>query len=198
MMDQLNRILLLITGFLAAYQIVAGVKGADAFAGLGYTIAFGVLLIAGLLLIIFGMQVLASPIVVIVAAIIPLGLAVGLVAQYFPALGIIALALAIVGLLAITLSRMGSREKLATVVLAVVHGTAGVFIFGLPIILSLRGIAPLGLALVGVGGVLIGLGGLLLSLLKAGKPILSEATVLMVLPGLLLLMTIAFVVGFAA
>jgi len=48
-----------------------------------------------------------------------------------------------------------------------------------------------------VGGALIGVGGLLLSFLKAGKPILSHETILKVLPGLLLLMTICFVVGFA-
>ena len=52
-------------------------------------------------------------------------------------------------------------------------------------------------ALVGVGGALIGVGGLLLSFLKAGKPILSRETILKILPGLLLLMTICFVAGFA-
>jgi hypothetical protein len=36
-----------------------------------------------------------------------------------------------------------------------------------------------------------------LALLKAGKPLLSRATILKVLPGLLLLMTAAFVAGFA-
>jgi hypothetical protein len=36
----------------------------------------------------------------------------------------------------------------------------------------------------------------LLALLKAGKPLLSRATILKVLPGLLLLMTAAFVAGF--
>jgi len=44
---------------------------------------------------------------------------------------------------------------------------------------------------------LIGVGGLLLALLKVGKPLLSRATILKVLPGLLLAMTVAFVAGFA-
>jgi hypothetical protein len=197
-MSGLDRIFLLITGLLAAYQIVVGVKSADALAALAYTVAFGVLLVAGLLLIIFGFEVLASPIVVVVAAIIPVWLALGLVAQYFSVLGTTALVLAIVGLLAVAVTRFGARGKLATMVLAVVHGIAGIIIFGLPIVLSLRGIAPPGFAMIGVGGALIGLGGLLLSFLKAGKPILSEETILTVLPGLLLLMTAAFVAGFAA
>jgi len=66
----------------------------------------------------------------------------------------------------------------------------------LPIILSLRGLASGGFAWVGVGGALIGVGGLLLAFLKAGKPILPQKIILTVLPGLLLLMTAAFVAGF--
>ncbi|MDI6822922.1 MAG: hypothetical protein QME87_00925 [Bacillota bacterium] len=42
---------------------------------------------AGLLLIAFGYGVLASPLVVIVAALIPLALATGLVVQHFPSYG---------------------------------------------------------------------------------------------------------------
>ncbi|MBA4379951.1 MAG: hypothetical protein C0393_04580 [Anaerolinea sp.] len=82
-------------------------------------------------------------------------------------------------------------------VLAVVHGIAGLVIFILPIYLSITGQAASGFSLVGVGGALIGVGGILLALLKTGKPLLSRATILKVLPGLLLLMTAAFVAGFA-
>jgi len=56
---------------------------------------------------------------------------------------------------------------------------------------------PAGFALVGLGGAVIGLGGLLLAFLKAGKPILSQKTILTLLPGLLFLMTAAFVCGFS-
>jgi hypothetical protein len=50
---------------------------------------------------------------------------------------------------------------------------------------------------VGLGGALIGLTGLLLSFLKTGKPIVSRESILRILPGILLLMTLAFVIGFA-
>jgi hypothetical protein len=70
-------------------------------------------------------------------------------------------------------------------------------IFFLPIILALSGNLPSGFALVGVGGMLIGLGGMLLSFLKAGKPLLSREKILAVFPSLLLMMTVAFVAGFA-
>ncbi|MCC6601918.1 MAG: hypothetical protein IT327_01845 [Anaerolineae bacterium] len=81
--------------------------------------------------------------------------------------------------------------------LAFVHGIAGLIIFILPIVLGANQAVPWGFALVGVGGALIGLGGLLLSFLKAGRPVLPQETILIVLPGLLFLMTAAFVAGFS-
>jgi hypothetical protein len=71
-MSVLDRILLLITGLLAAYQIVVGIEGLGTLTTWCYTIAFGVLLVAGLLMIIMGFEVLDSPLVVIVATIIPI------------------------------------------------------------------------------------------------------------------------------
>ena len=73
---------------------------------------------------------------------------------------------------------------------------AGLTIFLLPLVLSIRGALGPAFTLVGVGGALIGIGGLLLSFLKAGKPILPRDTILKILPGLLLLMTACFVAGF--
>lgn len=191
----LDRILLLITGLLAAYQIIA-MDGITGLAGWAYTIAFGVLLVAGLLIIIMGFEVLDSPWVVIVSTIIPLSLSLGLVAEYLPAWTIPYLIFVIAGFLAVVTTRLASPEKLATFTLAFVHGIAGMLIFLLPIVFALSGRANPGFALVGVGGALIGVGGLLLSFLKAGKPILPQKTILTILPGLLLLMTASFVAGF--
>jgi hypothetical protein len=193
----LDRILLLLTGLLAAYQIVIGVEGAAPLAIISYTIAFGVLLVASLLIIIMGFEALDSPWVVIVSTIIPLGLSMGLVSEYLPDWTIPYLIFVIVGFLAVALSQIARPGKLATLFVAIVHGIAGMLIFLLPILLSLSGQTPVGFALVGVGGALIGVGGLLFSFLKAGKPILSQNTILTILPGLLLLMTAAFVAGFA-
>jgi hypothetical protein len=67
----------------------------------------------------------------------------------------------------------------------------------LPVLLAITNRAAPGFALVGLGGALIGLGGLLLSFLKTGKPILSRKTILKILPGLLLVTTAAFVLGFS-
>ena len=196
-MSPLDRVLLLLTGILAAYQISVGIDGFDTLPVIAYTIAFGVLLVAGLLLIILGFEVLDSPVVVIVSTIIPLSLATGLVWQHLASFGISYLVFAIAGFLAITLTRtLPTPGKIPTIVLALVHGIAGMTIFLLPIILSIQGKTQPLFSLVGVGGALIGIGGLALSFLKAGKPILSKELILKILPIILFLMTLCFVIGF--
>jgi hypothetical protein len=151
-----------------------------------------------LLLIILGFDVLDSPIVVIISTIIPLSLSLGLVWEHLAAYRTGYLLFAIIGFLAVLVTRsIPLKNKMPVFVLAVVHGIAGLTIFLLPIIWAFTGRATHGFALVGIGGALIGVGGLLLSFLKAGKPLLSRATILKVLPGLLLLMTAAFIAGFA-
>jgi len=198
-MTTLDRVLLLLTGLLAAYQIVVGIDQLSTVPIIAYTIAFGVLLVAGLLLIILGFDVLDAPVVVIVSTIIPLALSLGLVWEHLASYRILYLIFTISGFLAVSLTRtipMKNRERVSTITIAVVHGIAGMTIFLLPIILSAQGVMKSAFALVGIGGALIGVGGLLLSFLKAGKPILSKDTILKVLPGLLLLMATCFVAGF--
>jgi len=196
-MSNLDRILLLLMCLLAAYQIVVGIDQMDSIPIIAYTIAFGVLLVAGLLLIILGVDVLDSPIVVIISTIIPLSIATGLVYQHLASQRTLYLLFAIIGFAAVTFTRsIQMQNKLPVITIAIVHGIAGMTIFLLPIITSIQGQTNPLFSLVGIGGALIGIGGLLLSFLKTGRPILSEKTILRVLPSLLLLMTICFVAGF--
>lgn len=196
-MSILDRILLLMTGLLAAYQIAFGIEGSLTLPLIVYTISFGVLLVAGLLLIIMGFDVLNAPAVVIISTLIPLSLSTGLVWEYLPPMRVIFLAFALTGLLAIIVTRsFPISGKIPTLVLALVHGVAGVSITLLPILYVIFGKAEPGFAFIGIGGALIGVGGSLLAFLKSGKPILSQKLILTVLPGLLLLMTFCFVIGF--
>ena len=71
-MTPIDRILLLLTVILAAYQVAVGIDGLSTLPIIAYTIAFGVLLVASLLLFILGLDVLDSPIVVIISTIIRL------------------------------------------------------------------------------------------------------------------------------
>ncbi len=194
----LNRLLLLATCLLAAYQVAIGINGLESVAMVAYTIAFGVLLVAGLLLIILGFEVLDSRIVVMATSIIPLSLSLGLIWEHFIPGRLPYLAFAILGYLAIIITRMIDLPgQLSIAILAIVHGVAGLVVFLLPTILSAQEVTRPGFALVGLGGAFIGLAGLLLYFLKTGRPIFSREVLLSIFPAILLLMTGAFVLGFS-
>jgi hypothetical protein len=196
-MTSADRLLILLAALLASYQIAVGINGLGTVPITAYTIAFGALLVAMLLMIILGFGVLDSPVVVIVSTAIPLALALGLVWEYLASYRTLYLLFTIIGFVAVVLTRLlPLPRKTSTILLAVVHGVAGMTIFLLPSVLAANGIVHPGFALVGLGGAMIGLGGSLLSFLKTGKPILPRETILKVLPSLFMLMTACFVAGF--
>ena len=194
-----DRILLFLTGFLAAYQIAIGIDHFSKIPMLAYTIGYGFLLLAGLLIIILGFEVLDSSIVVIISSTIPLSLSLGLVWEYLPAFRVIYLVFILFGYLAIMATRFFLMENsLPWIMVAVFHGVAGLIIFILPEVLVFTGQTGPIFSLVGFGGALIGIGGLLLVMLRAGKSLLSRQTIFRILPILLLLMTAFLVLGFSA
>jgi hypothetical protein len=196
-MTSIDRLLLLFTGVLAGYQVAVGINGLGTIPITAYTIGFGVLLVASLLMIILGFEVLAAPIVVIISTIIPLSIALGLAWEHLDSYRAYYLIFTIVGFLAVALTRaLPMQNKAPTAIIALVHGIAGLTIFLLPSILAASGAMKPAFALVGLGGALIGLGGLLLSFLKAGRPIVPRATIFKIFPALLMLTTTAFVAGF--
>ncbi len=193
----LNRCLLLAMCLLAAYQVAVGINGLESVPIIAYTLAFGVLLVAGLLIIIIGFDVLNSRIVVMATTIIPLGISLGLIWEYASTWRLPYLVFAMLGYLAIIITRLIDLPvQLSTAILAIVHGAAGMVVFLLPTILSAQAATRPGFAFVGLGGALIGLAGLLLYFLKTGRPIVSREIILNIFPAILLLMTGAFVLGF--
>ncbi|MEN8240644.1 MAG: hypothetical protein ABFS17_01890 [Chloroflexota bacterium] len=194
----LDRVLLLVTGVLAAYQVGFGIRSLGFIPEISYAVAFGVLLIAGLLIIILGFEILDSPMVVVVATIIPLSMSLGLVAQFYQSwLGPFAVFVAL-SFLVILITRFVGGKGIKVIAIIIGHGISGMIIFLVPLLLSFSGKTPGLFSFVGVGGALIGIGGSLLSFLKMGKPILSKNTILTILPGLLMIMMICFLVGFSA
>ncbi|MCC6956959.1 MAG: hypothetical protein IT316_09220 [Anaerolineales bacterium] len=86
-MFTIDNLFLLLTGLLAAYlcwffwqRYSRDKKIYDLY----YLVGFAVLLVSGLLLIFLGLGILASPFVLTVASLIPLGISLGLAEQYFP------------------------------------------------------------------------------------------------------------------
>lgn len=78
----LDRIIPFGTCLLAAHQVAIGINGLEHVPTIAYTVAFGVLLVAGLLIIILGFEVFQSSIVVIVSTITPLSLSLGLIWEH--------------------------------------------------------------------------------------------------------------------
>ena len=101
----LDRALLFVMVVLAAYQVAIGIDHLTTLSIAAFTIAFGILIIAGLLLIILGFDVMESPLVVIVSTIIPLAMSLGLVWERLISLRTIYLAFAIIGFLAVLITR---------------------------------------------------------------------------------------------
>jgi hypothetical protein len=193
-LSKLNRIILLSTAILASYQVVRGIDGLGTMAIACYTIGFGVIIIASLLIMILGFEVLDSSLVVIASTLIPLSLSLGLISGYFRT-GLIPFGIFfVVGFCTILITRLTGIKKLAVIVLVFVHGVAGLTISFLPVILVVRGIVPAGFVFVSIGGGFTGLGGLLISFLKMGKPVLSRERILAVFPVLIIL---TFVIGFS-
>jgi hypothetical protein len=192
-------IFLVLTGLLAAFLCWYFWKRYNlhkALHNVYYLMGFAVLLVSGLLLIILGLGILASPWVLTVATLIPLGISIGLVEEYFPKWKKIYKWFAVVGFLAIAIGGIGEIELLRKISVPVFHGVAGLIILLVPFLAKKT---PQGFFWVGIGGLLIGIGGIALAFLSAGKPLLffTEDVVMTILTPLLFLMTGAFALGFA-
>ena len=200
----LDNLFLLLTGLTAAYllwRFYTRWSKEKKLYDLYYAMGFLVLLVSGLLLIFLGMGILSSPYVLTVASLIPLGISMGLVEQYFPKYKKAFKWFALVGFLAIALTGIFKIEIGRKISVPLFHGVAGLVIFLGPFLatFSLKDKkAPRGFWWVGIGGLLIGLGGIALAFIANGAQLLffSPTFVMLILTPLLLLMTLAFTYGF--
>lgn len=197
-MFTLDNLFLLLTGLLAAYlcwYFWQRYNLHKALHNLYYLMGFAVLLISGLLLIFFGLGLLASPYVLTVASLIPLGISMGLAEEYFPSWKTYFKWFAAIGFVAIAITSIAGIEIGRKISVPLFHGVAGLVIFLGPFLAK---DAPKGFFWVGIGGVLIGLGGIALAFISMGAQLLffSPAFVMMILTPLLFLMTGAFTIGF--
>lgn len=198
-MFTIDNLFLLVTGVLAAYlcwYFWQRYNLNKALHNLYYLMGFAVLLISGLLLIFFGLDILASPYVLTVASLIPLGIAMGLSEEYFPSWKKPFKWFLTIGFLAIAITSIGGMDTLRKIAVPLFHGVAGLLIFLGPF--YAKG-APKGFWWVGIGGMLIGLGGIALAFITLGRQLLffSPSFVALILTPLLFLMTGAYALGFA-
>ncbi len=195
----LDRILLLATGLVAIYllwRFWSRYRQSKQLFDIYYLMGFAVLLVSGLLLIFLDYSILASPLVLTIASLIPLGISLGIANEYFPTWKKAFAWFALIGFLAIAITSIAGLATLKKIAVPLFHGVAGLVIFLGPFLAKH---APKGFQWVGVGGALIGIGGIALAFLSAGRPLLGIFTaelVFTILAPLLLLMTLAFAWGF--
>jgi len=197
-MNWFDRIVLLLTGLVAAYLVwrfwTRYSKDKKLF-DLYYIMGFVVLFVSGVLLIIRGYGILGSPFVLTVASLIPLGISMGVAEQYYTGWKKAFKWFALVGFLTIAVSSFAGWGLIRKTSVPLFHGVAGLIIFLGPFFAKNAG---KGFRWVGIGGLLIGLGGIALAFLSVGAQLLffSQSFVLIILAPLLLLMTLAFTFGF--
>lgn len=202
----LDNLFLLLTGLTAIYllwRFYTRWSKNKAIYDLYYMMAFLVLLVSGLLLIFLTYSILGlggttlSPYILPIASLIPFGISVGIIRQYFPKWKRVYLWFATIGLIAIAVTSIGGMADLKKFAVPIFHGVAGLVIFLGPFLAKN---APKGFWMVGIGGALIGIGGLALaSLTVSGQAlfgIFTKELVFAILAPLLLAMTLAFTWGF--
>lgn len=191
------RFVLLLTAVIAGWQIAHGLPEDAPLPLVAYTVGFGVLLLVCLWLPLMGLEVLHHPLVVVVAALVPLSFSLGLVGEYWPQGVPIFLALAVAGMIGIAYSRMGGASpRLGVLIVALVHGVAGLVIVGMPVWAWVQGLARPGILGIGAGGALIGLSGLALLGQRLRWIPTRGRDFTPVLPWSLLLTLICLVIGF--
>ncbi len=196
-----DQAILLLTGLTAVYliwRLWGRYSTEKALHDVYYAMAMTVLFVSGVLLIFGGWGLLASPYILTVATLIPLGLSMGLMNQFMPEYKKAYAWFALVGFLAVAFTSI-TGNSLKSIAVPVFHGVAGLIIVGLPLYLCLvKKTAPKGFGMVALGGILISLGGMALAFYKAGKVLLffTEPVIFAILAPLLLLMALAFTWGF--
>jgi hypothetical protein len=205
-----DQIILLLTGLIAVYMIWFFIKRQKNPATTGPLniygiVAFAVFLVAGLLLIFLGWEILGllgggsqkSLFVAVVAGLIPFSLATGLISKFYPKFEKPYLGLMILGVVLIALTKYAGLGTLGKIVYPLFHSIAGLTIFFIPILALKSGKAKTAFINVTIGGTLIGLGGIALGFLTVGKQLLffSGEFVLMILAPLLFLTALFFALG---
>ncbi len=197
-----DQIILLLTGVIAVYMVYYffreyNSKKTKQEYYLWYMASFGVLFVAGVLIVLFGFGVLGSPLIKVVATLIPFGIAIGLVHQFYYKYYHYYLSFLFTGFLLIMLENFGVFQT--RTVYPVFHAIAGLTIFLVPIVVARSGQVGYRFIWVGIGGALIGIGGMTLASLGFGQPLMGVFTsevVFAILAPILLLMSMSFAYGF--
>lgn len=199
-----NIALLLLTGVVALVMAiylfrayVADKKTAHLF----WMISLLVLFVSGVLIILLGFEVLEEPLIPVIAALIPVGIATGLYYALWEDknYGLIFFIYSLVVLVFVTLARLDIfLSDYGTILIMAIHVPSGGSIMLLPVYSAITNMTESASIYFSIGGLLISIGGMLLAFLRLSEPFLGifdADTIFLVLPGLLLIVGAFFVLG---
>ncbi len=198
----LDQALLLLTGLTAVYLIYRFIQAFKEREDnkkhfIPLIVAFSVLFVSGVLVILFDFAVLTRPEIKIVATLIPFGIAIGLMCEFYKKYAQYYKAFLLLGFILIILLNYGIIDT--KLVYPIFHSIAGLTIFFIPILAVRNKLAVKGFIGVTIGGTIIGIGGIALAFLGAGKPLLGIFTgelVFAIITTILLTMTLGFTYGY--
>ena len=194
-MSVINRIVFLCTAIVSGFMVISGMGPYSELTTFYFTVAFGMLVLASILLMLLGFEILENNSVLVLSALIPVGMSLGMVNQYLPQFHRFYLWFSVAALLAIILTRLVKSKIVSIIAIGLVHGISGSFVFFLPILLVFGNGYTAVMLLIPVGGLIIGITGMLLGMLKGGKQLFEPSKFFDMFPKALLLATLAFVSG---
>jgi hypothetical protein len=164
-----------------------------------WAVSFLVLFVSGVLIILNGFEVLQEPLVPVVAALIPAGLASGLFFAVGPEekFGLLFTAYALIGIVLLAIAKLEILfEDFSSMILMAVHIPSGLTIVLLPLLTALRKETEMTSIFFALGGFCISLGGVLLAIATVDETILlSFDDIFAILPILLVIVGVLFVLG---
>lgn len=198
----LDQGLLLLTGLTAVYLIyrflqVFKERTENKKHFIPLMVSFAVLFVSGVLVILFDFVVLTTPEIKIVATLIPFGIAIGLMCEFYKKYAQFYKVFLLIGFILIVL--LNYKVINYKFIYPIFHSIAGLTIFFVPILAIKNKLANKGFIGVTIGGAIIGIGGIALAFLGAGKPLLGIFTgelVFAILTTILLTMTLGFTFGY--
>ena len=190
-----DRVIFLLTAIAAGTKIVTGMEHHSIISTFYYTVAFGVLVLASIMLLLFGFTLLENPFMPIVSTLIPMMLSLGLVQDYIPAMvKSYTLLMGLLYLISIY-ARFKATPRTASLILAVVHAISGLLLVIMPHILYFWYGLPARILFVSIGGLVIGVQGTLLAVQKLDIVKIDLNRLLSFFPGMLLISTVGFITG---
>ena len=183
------------TAIVAGIKIVGGMGHHSVLSTTYYTIAFGVLVLASIMLLLFGFILLKNPFMPVVSTLIPMMLSLGLVQDHIPSM--VKSYSVLIGLLYLIsiYARFRATPRTASIILAAVHAISGLLLVILPHILYFWYGLPPRILFISLGGLVIGAQGTLLAVQKLDIIDIDINKVLALLPAMVLISTTGFVTG---